>query len=270
MAGTDDSLVDRARHTGQEPMTTGALIFAINNGATDYAALARWNAKNIERHLGIPTHIVTDSETPNKNTRHFTDLGHVAWHNTSRVDAYDLTPWDCTLVLDADYVVATDQLAPLLESDQDFLAHRSAYDVTGCNDFVGLNSFGEHGMPMWWATVMMFRRSNHARLIFEAMRMVRDNWSHYRQLYKIRQATYRNDHALSIALLICDGHSIDHAAIPWSLASVMPEARLARTAPDHYRADFVNSENQLRWITVTQDFHAMGKTQLEAIVASST
>jgi len=251
-------------------MTTGALIFAINNGATDYEAMARWSAHNIERHLGIPTNIVTDRGPLSENARHFTDLGHVTWHNASRVDAYDLTPWDRTLVLDADYVVATDQLAPILEADQDFLAHCSAYDVTGCNDFKGLNSFGEHGMPMWWATVMMFRRSDHARLIFEAMRMVRDNWSHYRQLYKIRQVTYRNDHALSIALLICDGHRIDHAAIPWSLATVMPEVRLSRTASDHYRADFVNPENQLRWTTVTQDFHAMGKTQLEAIVASST
>jgi hypothetical protein len=251
-------------------MTTGALIFAINNSATDYKSMARWSAKNIQRHLGIPTHIVTDDTiTDSANSRHFTDLGHVTWHNASRADAYDLTPWDRTLVLDADYVVATDQLAPLLESDQDFLAHCSAYDVTGCNDFVGLNSFGEHRMPMWWATVMMFRRSDHARLIFGAMRMVRDNWNHYRRLYKIRQATYRNDHALSIALLICDGHDLNHAAIPWSLATVMPEVKLDRTAPDCYRVDFVNSENQPRWITVTQDFHAMGKTQLEAIVASS-
>jgi hypothetical protein len=251
-------------------MTTGALIFAINNGATDYDVMARWSARNIERHLGIPTHIITDRNTDSTNRRHFADLGHVTWHNASRVDAYDLTPWDRTLVLDADYVVATDQLAALLEADQDFLAHRSAYDATGCNDFVGLNSFGEHRMPMWWATVMMFRRSCHARLIFDAMRMVRNNWSHYRRLYKIRQATYRNDHALSIALLICDGHSLDHAAIPWSLSTVLPEAKLACTAPDQYRVDFVSPENQPRWITITQDFHAMGKTQLEAIVASTT
>jgi hypothetical protein len=51
---------------------------------------------------------------------------------------------------------------------------------------------------------------------------------------------------------------------------VLPEVRLARTASDHYRADFVNPENKVRWVTITQDFHAMGKTQLETIVASST
>jgi hypothetical protein len=248
-------------------MTTGALIFAVNNGATDYEAMARWNAGNIQRHLGIPTHIVTDQNTHSNNSRHFTDLGHVVWHNASRVDAYDVTPWDRTLVLDADYVVATDQLGVLLEADQDFLAHQSAYDVTGCNDFQGLNHFGEHRMPMWWATVMMFRRSDHARFIFGTMRMVRDHWKHYRDLYKIRQTTYRNDHALSIAMLVCDGHGLDHAAIPWGLATLTPEHRLQQTGQDQYRVDFTDTANRARWITVTQDFHAMGKTQLEVIVA---
>lgn len=248
-------------------MNTGALIFAVNNGATDYVALAEWSAENIRRHLGIPTHIVTDGNQSGTNSRHFTDLGHVTWHNRTRVDAYDITPWDRTLVLDADYVVASDGLGVLLESDQDFLAHRDAYDITSCNDFQGLNHFGEHRMPQWWATVMVFRRSVHARLIFDAMRMVRDNWNHYRDLYKISQATYRNDHALSIALLICDGHWLDHAAIPWSLATLTPEHKLQQQDQDQYRIDFQDANNRARWITVAQDFHAMGKSQLEAVVA---
>jgi len=268
MARADDGLADRTRPTRATAMTTGALIFAINNGSTDYEAMARWSADNIQRHLNIPTFIVTQNHAVQTNSRHFTDLGHVAWHNHSRVDAYDITPWDRTLVLDADYVVASDSLGVLLETDQDFLAHRDAYDITGCNDFRGLNHFGEHAMPQWWATVMMFRRSDHARLVFDTMRMVSHNWKHYRDLYKIRQATYRNDHALSIALLVCDGHWLDHAAIPWSLATLTPEHTVSRSGPDQYRVDFINSENQRRWVTISQDFHAMGKTQLEAIIAN--
>lgn len=251
-------------------MTTGALIFAVNNGSTDYEAMARWNAANIQRHLGIPTHIVTDQNSGSNNSRHFTDIGHVVWHNAGRVDAYDVTPWDRTLVLDADYVVASDSLGCLFEADHDFLAHQAAYDITGCNDFGGLNHFGDHAMPQWWATVMMFRRSEHARLIFDAMRMVRDHWQHYRDLYKIRQATYRNDHALSIAMLVCNGHRLDHAAIPWPLATLTPEHRLQRTDQDQYRVDFRDPTNRARWLTISQDFHAMGKTQLEAVIAHST
>lgn len=250
-------------------MTTGALIFAINNGSIDYESMAKWTAGNVQRHLGIPTHLVTSDQAQDHNHRYFHGLGRVVWHNQNRADAYDLSPWDQTLVLDADYVVASDQLARVLESQHDFLAHRWAFDITGCNDFKGLNWFGEHRMPMWWATVMMFRRSDHAKMIFDSMRMVRHNWSHYRRIYKISQPTYRNDHALSIALGICDGHDLSHAEIPWKLASLTPEHQLSQIDQDTYRVDFVNSMNQPRCIELSQDFHAMGKTHLEAIVASA-
>jgi hypothetical protein len=247
-------------------MTTGALIFARNNEQIDYVAMAQWSAANIERHLGIPTHIVTD-DAPSNNTRHFTDVGNVTWYNHNRMDAYRLSPWDRTLVLDADYVVASNQLQSLLEVDEDFLAHRWAYDITGCNDFAGLNYFGTNRMPMWWATVMMFRRSRQAELIFDSMQMIRNNWTHYRNLYKNATPTYRNDHALSIALGIVNGHTLNHNSIPWALASLTPEHRLTQLDRDSYRVDFINSQNQARYITLTQDFHAMGKQQLGAIVA---
>lgn len=251
-------------------MTTGALIFARNNEQIDYVSMARWSAKNIERHLGIPTHIVTDDLEPAANTRHFTDVGAVTWHNLNRMDAYRLSPFDCTLVLDADYVVASNQLQSILTANQDFLAHRWAYDITGCNTFEGLNYFGNNLMPMWWATVMMFRKSRHAELIFDSMQMIRDNWTHYRNLYKNTNTTYRNDHALSIALGIVNGHTLNHAGIPWALASLTPEHKLTQLGQDQYRIDFNNSENKPRWITLAQDFHAMGKQQLGGIVANNS
>jgi hypothetical protein len=250
-------------------MTTGAVIFARNNEHIDYVAMARWSAKNIERHLGIPTHIITDS-AQSDNTRHFTDVGTVTWHNLNRTDAYYLSPWDRTLVLDADYVVATDQLRSVLDCNEDFLAHRWAYDVTGCNTFEGLNWFGDVRMPMWWATVMVFNKSKSAQLIFEAMAMIRDHWTHYRNIYKNSVATYRNDHALSIALGVVNGHTLNHASIPWQLASLTPDRALTQLDQDRYRVDFVNTEGQSRWIELRQDFHAMGKRQLGDIVASNS
>jgi hypothetical protein len=250
-------------------MTTGAVIFARNNEHIDYVAMARWSAQNIARHLGIPTHIITDS-APSSNTRHFTDVGTVTWHNLNRMDVYRLSPWDRTLVLDADYVVATNQLRSVIDCDEDFLAHRWAFDVTGCNNFTGLNWFGDVGMPMWWATVMVFNKSKSAELIFDAMSMIRDNWTHYRNIYKNSVATYRNDHALSIALGIVNGHTLTHASIPWQLASLTPEHDLTQLDQDRYRVDFVNPDGRARWIELRQDFHAMGKRQLGDIVANNT
>lgn len=269
-------------------MTTGALIFAFNNDQIDYVRLARWSANNVRRHLGIPVCLVTDNQDQNLsgfdkaicigptnlgivNKRYFSDYNtNVVWHNTTRSDVYNLTPWDRTLVLDADYVVASDQLKLILDADQDFLAHKDGYDVTGLQHFEDLNNFGRNNMPMWWATVMMFRKSRQAELIFGTMQMVRDNWQHYRNLYGIGQSTFRNDFALSIALGIVNGHTLDHPAIPWNLASLTPDQKLTQLEADRYRVVFVTPDKKSRYIELHQDFHAMGKKQLGEIVANQS
>lgn len=263
-------------------MTTGALIFAYNNEQIDYVAMAAWTAENIRRHLGIPVALVTDRptklkfeqviicESTSNNRRWFGDFNTtVEWHNSTRVNAYELTPWQSTLVLDADYVVASNQLQTVLESNEKFLAHRWAYDITGLDNFEGYNYFGNNQMPMWWATVMMFRRSDHARLIFETMQMIYNNWNHYRHIYKNSKGTYRNDHALSIALGVVNGHTLNHADIPWQLASLTPEHKLKQLEQDCYRVEFLTPLQQPRWIDLkNQDFHAMGKQQLGEIIAN--
>lgn len=251
-------------------MTTGALIFAYNNESIDYVAMAQWSAQNIKRHLGIPTTIITGLLPAGTNTRHFTDVGTVSWHNLNRMDAYALSPYDQTLVLDADYIVASNQLSILLEADNDFMCHRLAYDITGLQTFDDLNVFGQHKMPMWWATVMMFRKGERAKLIFESMQMIRDNWLHYRNLYANTRSTYRNDHALSIALNIENGHTLQTTDIPWNLASLTPEHKLSLVEQDRYRVDFMTPDKKPRWLEITQDFHAMGKQQLGEIVANNT
>ena len=264
-------------------MTTGALIFAFNNESIDYVTMAEWSAQNIRRHLDIPVAIVTDC-TDHKRNRAFDRVINVApqtggarwfedyqatvsWHNAGRTDAYTLTPWDQTLVLDADYVVASDQLKTLLNSNQEFLAHAHAYDITGVDNFTGLNEYGEYHMPMSWAKVMMFRRCEHAELIFDCMKMIKDNWKHYKNLYKISSSTYRNDHALSIALIITGGQTLEHSSIPWGLASLTPKHRVTQIAQDSYRVEYQDQNNRLRWIVLNnQDFHAMGKQHLENII----
>jgi hypothetical protein len=268
-------------------MKTGALIFAFNNEHTNYVQLAAWNANNIRRHLDIPVAVVTDArsntdildqfdvvihaEPEAGGQRHFTDYNQtVTWYNAGRTDAYDLSPWDQTLLLDADYVVASDSLQTVINSHQDFLAHQTAVDATGENDFSGLNYFGSCKMPMWWATVVMFQKSSVAKMIFESIKMVRYNWPHYRRLYQTGTSVYRNDHALSIALGIVDGHTLTSSSIPWNLVSVLPDHRVSQVGTDHYRIDYVNSQNQLRWLDLcNQDFHAMGKKHLGDIVAKS-
>jgi hypothetical protein len=166
-------------------------------------------------------------------------------------------------------VVASDQLKVLFDVDIDFLAHNHAYDVAGGETFEQDNWFGRYHMPMSWATVIRFNRSQTAELIFDAMQMIRDNWTHYRNMYGIADATYRNDYALTIAQLIVNGQVLAWPSIPWSLSTVTPDAQLTQINTDHYRVDYQTASSQTRYITLNQDFHAMGKRYLGDIVAST-
>ena len=266
-------------------MTTGALILAFNNEETDYVAMAAWSARNIQRHLGIPTSVITDcydheklkdfdfvitAEPHTGGTRYFEDYNRtVSWHNAGRTDVYNATPYDQTLLLDADYVVASSDLLRVLNATQDFMCHRQALDLTTGLPFANLDQFGDYNFPMWWATVMMFRQSNTAQYIFDCMQMVRDNWQHYRDLYGIRQSNYRNDYALSIALGIVSGHTLTVDSIPWPLYSVLPSTRLSNVYEDSYMVEYNDTENRPKQMSFSGlDFHAMGKKHLEDIIAN--
>ena len=265
-------------------MTTGALIFAFNNEETDYLEMAAWSAQNIRRHLNIPVAVVTDVKDAGRNrsfdrvieatpatggTRYFEDYAKtVSWHNAGRTDAYSLTPWDRTLVLDADYIVSSNQLRHIIDADSDFMCHRFAFDLARGERLNELNQFGQHSLPMWWATVMMFRKSNTAQYIFDSMNMIRNNWQHYRDLFGIQKSTYRNDFALSIALGIVSGHTGHVDEIPWDLNSLLPDTKVSRFQElDSYLIEYKDQEQTPKQMSfMGLDFHAMGKKHLGDII----
>ena len=268
--------------TKQKTLSRGIVIFAFNNEATDYIAMAAWSAKNIRRHLDLPVAMVTDDPaTATKykfehiivtapdtgGSRHFADYGtNVTWHNAGRVNAYELSPFDQTIVLDADYVVASSQLLNLFDVPQQFAAFRESFDPAS---MMNLPTFGAYNMPMWWATVMMFRRGTVSQYIFDSMQMIRANWQHYRDLYGIHETNYRNDYALSIALGLVAGAEQSVHQIYWPMLNVMPDHQLISVDPDSYVIEYTNAEGKLKTMSWQGlDFHAMCKKHLEAIVAA--
>ena len=126
-------------------------------------------------------------------------------------------------------------------------------------------------MPMAWATVMRFNRSLRSKSIFDIMSMVKDNWQHYRNLYGIAKSTYRNDHALSIALNTLTGHQAQWPGVPWQLASIVPEHKLEQVGADTFKVSYLTSDAKPKHIIISgQDFHAMGKKHLGDIIAGTS
>ena len=260
-------------------MTKGCVIFAFNNNTFDYVKLANYAASNIERHLHIPTTLITNTnvdykhnfenviiiDKPDHGTRYFSDIkGNVKWVNYGRYKVYELSPYDETILLDADYIVASNQLSLLFESNKDLLCHSTAYDITGNHNFTALNHFGIYNMPMDWATVLYFKKSKDAEIIFQSMEMIQDNYIHYANLYNFHRYPFRNDYALSIALNISNGHFMnDDFYIKWNLASVMPDHYISQLEQDVYEIKFPIKDNKFnRVIVKNKDLHAMGKKYL--------
>lgn len=264
-------------------MTQGVVFFAFNSGPIDYVRIAQWNAQNIQRHLNLPVTLITDNPVTTSvfdqvilvnNTqadqRIFFDQDQlVPWRNRGRCAAYDLSPYDTTLLLDVDYIVASAKLTCLLNDPRDVVCHQRAMELTQTTDVV--ETFGEHRMPMSWATVIKFNRSYIAEQIFDVMAMVQNNYSHYADLYKFRHAPFRNDYALSIALALVNGHSIDPVFdCPWPLLNVNPAQEVRRLDEDYYEIKYtkmVGQENKTARIAVyKQDLHVMGKSFLENLI----
>jgi hypothetical protein len=264
-------------------MTSGAVIFAFNSETTDYISMARWNAKRIKRFLRLPTTIITDTEidgedfdqvlllskTNRDHNRWFADIGRVSsWYNHDRCMAYVLSPYDRTLLIDADYVINSNVLDCVINCSADFLCHDQAFDVSRGRILEELACFGRIQMPMLWATVMIFSKTQFSGYIFDCMKMVRDNWQHYRDIYGIAQSMFRNDYALTIAAGIISGHTGKINSIPWALPTVMPDVEV-KVSKSSERFDYHYQDSQGRWKRATmigQDFHAMGKRQLGEMI----
>jgi hypothetical protein len=75
---------------------------------------------------------------------------------------------------------------------------------------------------------------------------------------------------LSIAQNLVQGHCLHSPAIPWSLPTVTAESTLTQIDTDTYRIHYEYEYEKYKWLHLKQDFHAMGKQDLEHIIASAS
>ena len=210
------------------PTENGVLLFAYDNESIKYTELAKLCALLVRRHLpNTGVTLVTDNsidgpfddviivEPGNSNRRTFRipngETEEVTWHNKTRPQAYDLTPYDKTLLLDVDYLMFNNSLQWLFQSDKELLCHNTVYDITGKESLIDEKMLHWSSIPMLWATVIYFTKNDTAREFFNLVKLVQDNYQYYYNLYNFKSGPYRNDYAISIAynLLSLEHYIID-------------------------------------------------------------
>jgi hypothetical protein len=206
-------------------MSSGVLVFAYNNSAIDYVKQAAFAAKRVKEYLGLPTSLITDAveyaeqfnvfdqvifkksttitaKTYNNGTMHSQKL---AFKNDTRPCAYDLTPYEKTLLIDSDFIVGDNTLLNAFESDNEFMIYKDAYDIAGFRDYKEFDKISETGVDFYWATCVYFTKTDTPRIFFNLLQHIQTYWTHYRQIYRLETPVYRNDHVFSIAIHIING-----------------------------------------------------------------
>jgi hypothetical protein len=131
-------------------MTKGVLLIANNNSQLDYVKQSVYLAKRIKEFLEVPVSVATNSpgylndcfdstvfdkiitvnDHDDKNRRILFDGEYsqktIRWHNGTRVDAYALSPYYQTLVMDTDFIINNSLLKNVFDSTNEFMIYKDA------------------------------------------------------------------------------------------------------------------------------------------------
>lgn len=219
-------------------MSKGILYFGISNERINYLKLAYVSALLAKKHMpNIPITVVTDlNDTRNdffkkyedkilsvidnlvvldkptfikKNTRVYRDTNYYSitaeFKNGLRPDAYDLSPYDETLLIDVDYLMLNDSLKHVWGCQEDILINDSAINL----EYKKLDGpefrLNPYGIKMYWATVVYFKKCPRMKMFFEFIKHIKEHWDFYKLVYDFPSGLYRNDYAFSIAIHVLNG-----------------------------------------------------------------
>jgi hypothetical protein len=216
-------------------MNRGIVIYAHNNRTVDYALMAIISGGLAKKYLSISVSLITDeatldwmkqsdklnlaklvfekiiiTERPKTNNHRMLHDGSagmtVPFVNTNRNSVWDLTPYDRTLLIDSDFFVFTDNLLKYLEGDDDVMIGEAINDIYD-NKRLGYldRNVSETGVKLYWATTVIFNKNKNAKIFFDTVNHVKENYQHYGDVYRYDSRQYRNDIAFSVTKHILDG-----------------------------------------------------------------
>ena len=264
----------------------GVLLFAFNSPTVDYFKMAVYTAKRANKYLNLPVSVVTDENTDLSNYDYEFDNVIITqsdpsntkekniWINKGRYQAYELSPYDETLLLDTDYMVNSNRLNTLFDLPTDFCCH----DTTSflMNEGAAQEVLSSYSFKTLWATVVMFRKTLRTQQIFECLEMVQNNYDHYANIHNFIGGVFRNDYALTLALRIANGHtSLKSDIIPWNLVHVGKNTSVHRNNDDEFNTEYtVMFDNWKRgkirkeYCTIIDtDFHTMNKENFMELIS---
>lgn len=247
-----------------EPLekSRGAILFAYNT-KVNYIDLAIKSAQLIKHFLKIPVTLITDQNFDNPifdnviivdNDMQNTRAGNILWRNGNRFLAYFLSPYYETLLVDSDYVILDTKLEQLFNCTTDYRIFDDNIFLENY-DAPRLNSMGRFSTNFLWATVIIFKKTQKTKLLFDLVKNIQKNYNFYYDLYQIGINNFRNDFAFGIADNIINGYGKEiNCAIPWKMMSLNRVDNL-----DYIDDSLVIKSDNQTIISPMQSLHIMDK-----------
>ncbi len=239
----------------------GIVAFALNTESTDYLSIAQLTVPLAAKVLGLPYTIITEEQINDyvyTNFRYDVDSDEfVRWRNIGRNLAYELTPYDETMVIDVDYIVQDRELLKLFELSWDYLLMRNARSL---NNQQIAQHMGTYSLPYVWATVFAFRKTPKSELFFNLVKRIQNNYHYYRELFLVESRQYRNDYAFAMADTIVSGFCLQTNGIPGRLLNVTQpiESMLVKNNK------IVIKDSTTAYVVPKMNLHIMSKQYLQS------
>ena len=174
--------------------------------------ISRLNAETLFTHI-ILTKNTSEGKGPNTNInmnvrsmRVGNKTIRLPWKNQTRPDAYNLSPFDQTILIDSDYFVFDNTLDTIFATDKNILCGKHVKEISNQDSLIDYDRLHHQSIKLFWATVLYFTKSTESMLMFKMMKAVKQNWQFYSRMYKFEDSrTYRNDFAVSVALHVMQG-----------------------------------------------------------------
>ena len=271
-------------------MRKGVLLFANNNSQVDYIKQACYLAKKVKKHLKVPVSLVTsdrsrvtdfypyevfdriiEKRSNNKFSKRYNDgaLSHkkLEFNNDLRPLAYELTPYDTTLILDTDYIICNDLVKDVFDTTKDILLYKDSTDITLHRNFTEFKRISDTSIDFYWATCVVFKKTKFTKMFFELIEHIRQEWNHYANLYQLNTRIYRNDYSFSIAVDILKSDNI--GLMPGTMLYSTDKDVLFKIEDDKLKF-LVEKKDRLGQYTAVythkQNVHVMNKFSLNRMI----
>lgn len=245
----------------------GVVLFAFNTDQTDYVEIANRAAQLIKHTMSLPVTLITDNLIPEQN---FDSVVYIEnslqnkrsgfnagtqWRNGGRYNAYQLSPYENTLLIDSDFLMLDASLNKLFDFTMDYqIVHKNK-----CFSEIGSLKMGPMTFEHIWATGIVFKKTKKAKQLFDLVGRIQRNYSYYKKLYGIAATNFRNDFAFAIADRILNGYCNDvQTTIPWSMLTVEHKVK-SLESNDNW---LILRDDKKSYVLPQQNLHFMDKEYL--------